>query len=509
MSESAHCLATLERLKKTFQSGKTKSFEWRVSQLQAIKRMCVENEIQFKEALTKDLGRGDFESYGLEILPSIMESDFMVSHLHEWMRPTYTSVPGIMAPATAEITYEPYGVCLVISAFNYPLQLSLGPLLGAICAGNCCVLKPSEMASATEKCLAEIIPRYLDNDCFAVICGSIPTTTALLEQRWDKIFFTGSTRVGKIVMSAAAKHLIPVSLELGGKSPTFVDDSVTDLALVAQRICWGKFTNAGQTCIAPDYIICHEKVYDGLLKEMTACLKRFYGENPQQSGDLSRIISTFHVERLKSMLDEKPGNIVVGGQVDIECRYVAPTIVTNVRPGSKIMSEEIFGPLLPIIKVSKIEEGIEFIKGNDVFEKPLALYIYGKNRKVIDHIIHSIPSGGVLVNDCLFHFGNSFVPFGGVGPSGLGGYHGKFSFECFSHRRSIMRRDDHMILDAPIRYPPYTKSALKAFKLAAGLPPIPPVQTIVRTVLMLGAVATGAFLAHQGGFVDVIKTYLS
>ena len=249
-------------------------------------------------------------------------------------------------------------------------------------------------------------------------------TSALLEQPWDKIFFTGSTRVGKIVMKAAAEHLTPVSLELGGKSPTVIDETVTDLDLVAQRVCWGKFVNAGQTCIAPDYVLCHSRVYDRFLVAMTRAVERFYGPDAKKSPDFSRIVTKAHCERLQGLLDDKPGRILHGGSVDVDSRYVEPTFITDVRPDSKIMKEEIFGPLLPILKVDSIDEALRYMKTPGM-EKPLSLYIFSKNRNAIDRITTEIQSGGVLVNDTLYQFGNSFVPFGGVGPSGLGGYHGE------------------------------------------------------------------------------------
>ena len=271
------------------------------------------------------------------------------------------------------------------------------------------------------------LPKYLDTEAFVVICGGIETTTALLKQPWDKIFFTGSTRVGKIVMHAAAENLIPVSLELGGKSPTIIDDSVTDIELATQRILWGKCANAGQTCIAPDYILCHTNVYDKFVACAKTTLVRFYGEDAQKSPDYARIISKAHCTRLQGYLDDKPGNIIHGGRFDIENRYMEPTLIGDVRMDSKMMKEELFGPILPIIRINSIDEALGILKRPGM-EKPLTMYIFGKNRKVIDRIIAEVPSGGVLVNDTLFHFANSFIPFGGVGPSGLGGYHGALKY---------------------------------------------------------------------------------
>jgi len=491
----------VNRLRKTFATQKTKPVAWRKAQLNALRRLFTENEDALKAATGKDLGRGEFESYALELMPAVMEVDFCLSNMDEWMKPVYTPVPGMMAPATSSYIYEPYGLCLIISAFNYPIQLLGGPLIGAIMAGNCAVLKPSEMAAETEKLMLDLIPKYLDNDAFAVICGGISTTSALLAQKWDKIFFTGSTRVGKIVMKAAAENLTPVSLELGGKSPTFVDDSITDYDLVAQRICWGKYSNAGQTCVAPDYLLVHERAYDRLLSAMTRCLDRFYGPDPQKSPDFSRLISRAHCERLQGMLNDNPGRIYRGGKVVLDEKYIEPTLVVDVREDSKIMKEEIFGPLLPILRVKSMDEAIAFVQG-DIKEKPLSLYIFSKNKKTINKIISTIPSGGVLVNDTLFHFANSYVPFGGVGQSGIGGYHGKFSFECFSHRRTVMDRDDHMILDVPFRYPPYTPFGLRVFKSASKLPSIPALTwksawSAFSTATVAGVIAVAAWLAYN------------
>lgn len=426
------CQEILHKLQKNFESGKTKPYEWRISQLQAVRRLFTENEKLIAEALAKDLGRCFFDSVALELLPSIMELDNVIANLKSWMKPTIGECPILFAPGISEVVSEPYGVCLVIGAFNYPIQLTAGPFVGAIMAGNCCVMKPSEMSSNSEQLLATLIPKYLDNDCFAVVCGGISTTTALLELPWNKIFFTGSTRVGKIVMKAAAEHLTPVSLELGGKSPTYIDESVGDIELAATRIMWGKCANAGQTCIAPDYVLCHEKVYSKFLDSAKKAVKTFYGEDPKQSPDYGRIISTAHCERLKGLIDDASGALALGGAVDVTNKFVAPTILTNVRMDSKIMREEIFGPLLPVIPVKGLEEVVRIVK-SDGRDRPLCLYIFAKNRGTIDSLIAQVPSGGVVVNDTLVHFANSSVPFGGVGPSGLGNYHGTSHTSQYIH----------------------------------------------------------------------------
>ena len=420
------CDDTMDALRSTFRSGKTKSYEWRISQLQGMKRMYSENESAIMEALASDLGRAPFEAIGLEILSWAVEIDNALANLKAWMKPVFTKVPAMMSPATSEYVYEPYGVVLVIGAFNYPILLSMSPLLGAIIAGNCAILKPSEVSKASEKLLATLVAKYLDNSCIRVITGGVETNTALLDMKWDKIFFTGSTRVGKIVAQAAAKHLTPVILELGGKSPTIIDETCGNMELICRRILWGKLSNAGQTCIAPDYILCHASKYEEFLVTAVKVLKKFHGEDPAKSANYSRIVSTQHCERLKSLLDGYGGGtLVVGGDVDVANRYVAPTIIRDVKMDSKLMSEEIFGPIMPVIKYRHTDEVIALIN-SDTLQKPLALYIFSKDRGMIDKVVNACPSGGVVINDTVFHFGNIHIPFGGIGSSGMGGYHGTY-----------------------------------------------------------------------------------
>lgn len=328
-TSAADCHLARDQVRAAFATGKTKSYNFRIGQLLAFQRMVQSEEKNIAEALAKDLGRCKFEAVGLEVLGLLSEVDHAIQNLKSWMEPAYTKVPAVMAPCTSEVVHEPYGVALVIGAFNYPIMLTLSPLLGAIMAGNAAIVKPSEIALACEKLLVRIIPQYLDVECYKVITGGIPTNTTLLGMKWDKIFFTGSIRVGKIVAAAAAVHLTPVSLELGGKSPVYIDESVTDLQLAVQRIMWGKFANAGQTCIAPDYVLCHEKHYDEFLKLAVETVKKFYGEEPRASKDFCRIISKMHTERLDVMMKDSPGRIVLGGTVDVENRYVEPTIVAG------------------------------------------------------------------------------------------------------------------------------------------------------------------------------------
>jgi aldehyde dehydrogenase (NAD+) len=483
--------SVVHKLRVTYSTGLTRDYSWRINQIKRLKAMLMENESLISEALYKDLGRCKFEALGLEVCPQYMDIELALNELHNWMKPNYTPVPALIEPATSEYIYEPYGVCLILGAFNYPFFLLTGPFLGAIVAGNCAVIKPSELSVHSEKLISELIPKYLDQNAFKVITGGVSTSEILLKQQWDKIFFTGSPRVGKLVMKAAADFLTPVSLELGGKSPTIIDESVVDLDLVTHRILWGKFANAGQTCIAPDYILCHSKHYDKFVEKVGTTIEKFYGKDIKLSKDFGRIITENHCKRLKDLIEDckhNNFNIIFGGSVDIANRYVEPTVIANItKSDSKIMTDEIFGPLLPIIRVDDINEAINYIQSNGR-ENPLALYIFAKNKKTIEKIITSVPSGGVLVNDTLYHCGTSFIPFGGKGNSGMGSYHGKFSFECFSHRRAILRRDDHYLFDVSIRYPPYTDFGFRIFKLVAGWPSVPHVTTRTNFIVCLSAI---------------------
>lgn len=463
----------VRRLRETLSTGKTKSYDWRIAQLRAVHTFLVNEEKAIISALHTDLGRSKFEAIGLDVVGLGMEIEYIISNLKSWMRSTYTDIPAMMAPGLSEITHEPFGVVLVMGAFNYPISLTLGPLVGAIAAGNVCLIKPSEMASKCEALLRDVFMTYVDTSCFSIVCGGIEVNQQVLQQRFDKIFFTGSPRVGKIVMKAAAEFLTPVSLELGGKSPTIVDETVSNMHLAVTRILWGKFANAGQTCIAPDYLYVHETQYELFLETAKKILSSFYGVDADQSPDFGRIISSAHCARLQGLLptkDDSFARIAYGGRVDVENRYVEPTILIDVEMNSKVMSEEIFGPILPVFKYKSLDEIVQHVVSG---EKPLVMYIFSKSNKTINKLTREISSGGVLVNDTLMHFGNIHTPFGGVGHSGMGGYHGKFSFECFSHRRTIFTRDSHSLLDVPVRYPPYSDCGLSLFKLSTHLPAMP------------------------------------
>lgn len=478
----------LNKLRETFKTGRTKSIQWRGQQLQAIKRLIIDNENAIVDAVKNDIGRCQFETVLCEISPLLLEIDDLISLLPKYCSSTYVKSPAVMVPALSEYVYEPYGVCLVIGAFNYPLDLVLGPVLGALAAGNCVFIKPSELSTNVESLMQKLLPIYLDMTAFSIICGGKETTSCLLSKQWDNIFFTGSPTVGKIVAKAAAEYMTPITLELGGKSPVILDESVTDMELAVKRILWGKFVNAGQTCIAPDYLLIHESKYESFVSISQRMIEDFYSKNAKLSPDYSRIISSYHCERIKNLINDSNCTILKGGEVDVPGRYFSPTLVTNIDIKSKIMVEEIFGPVLPIVKIKDIDEAIDIINTLEK-EKPLALYIFSKNRTLIDRIISEVPSGGVLVNDVMLHFANGFIPFGGIGRSGLGAYHGQFSFECFCRRRGIMRKDDHAIFDIPFRYPPYSNLGTKIIKLACKLPAIPYVSKAFLINLLIGTLA--------------------
>uniref|UniRef100_A0A8C5MU18 Aldehyde dehydrogenase n=1 Tax=Leptobrachium leishanense TaxID=445787 RepID=A0A8C5MU18_9ANUR len=353
---------------------------------------------------------------------------------------------------SAFIRKDPLGVVLVISPWNYPVQLCLIPLVGAISAGNCAILKPSEISQNTEKVLADLLPRYLDKDCFAVVCGQVEDTTRLLENKFDYIFFTGNPKVGRIIMSAAAKHLTPVTLELGGKNPCYVDDDC-DIETTAKRVAWSKFFNAGQTCSAPDYVLCSDGTRDKLMRAIQEAIKAFYGEDPKLSQDLGRIISQRHFHRVCSLLS--CGTIVTGGQTDDAERYIAPTLLKDIKETDPVMQEEIFGPILPFLTVGSREEAIKFINQR---EKPLAVYVYSRDTQVVNEFLDRTGSGGFSANDGLMHSTLMSLPFGGVGESGMGQYHGKFSFDTFSHQRACLLRSQGREKLNEVRYPPYDES---------------------------------------------------
>lgn len=442
---------TVDELRSTFERGVTKPLAWRLGQLRALRRMLTERAAEFEDALLADLAKNPTESQIAELGFVVGEIDHTLAHLRRWLRPRRVSVPGALLPARASTMLEPVGVVLVIAPWNYPVQLLLAPLVGALAAGNAVVLKPSELAPATSAAMARLIPQYLDQRAIAVVEGGVEDTTDLLAQRWDHIFYTGNGRVGRIVAAAAVENLTPVTLELGGKSPVYVDATV-DIAAAARRIAWGKFMNAGQTCVAPDYVLAERSIVPLLADALGDAVRELYGDDPAQSPDYGRIVDDRQFERLTGMLGS--GKAAVGGDHDAESRYLAPTVLTDVDPESPAMAQEIFGPILPILPVDGLDDAIRFIRAGD---KPLALYVFTSSATTRRRILTETSSGAVGFGVPAAHLAVAGLPFGGVGESGSGAYHGERSLRTFSHEKAVLSKPlspDTMQLI----YPPYTEA---------------------------------------------------
>ncbi|XP_015987417.2 aldehyde dehydrogenase family 3 member B1 isoform X2 [Rousettus aegyptiacus] len=453
---------TLRRLREAFSSGLTRPAEFRAAQLKALGCFLQDHRELLQQALAQDLHKSVAESEMSEISIAQGEIDWALRNLHSWMEDENVSKSLATQLDSAFIRKEPFGLVLIIAPWNYPLNLTLVPLVGALAAGNCVVLKPSEISQSTEKVLAEVLPRYLDQSCFAVVLGGPEETGRLLEHKFDYIFFTGSPRVGKIVMTAASKHLTPVTLELGGKNPCYVDDDC-DPQTVANRVAFFRYFNAGQTCVAPDYVLCSPETQERLLPALQNAITRFYGEDPRSSPDLGRIINEKHFQRLRGLLG--CGRVAIGGQSDESERYIAPTVLVDVQDAEPVMQEEIFGPILPIMNVRGLDEAIDVINRR---EKPLALYAFSNRSQVVEQVLARTSSGGFCGNDGFMHVTLNSLPFGGVGASGMGSYHGKFSFDTFSHRRACLLCPAGMEKIYSIRYPPYTPRSLRMMLMALG-----------------------------------------
>jgi aldehyde dehydrogenase (NAD+) len=437
--------AIVQRQRAFFATGQTKSVEFRLAQLKALKQAILDRQTAILEALKADLHKPELEAFLTEI-GVIKEIDYAIKHLPAWAKPKSVAVPLDQRPAKARIYPEPLGVVLIIGPWNYPFQLMISPLVGAIAAGNCALLKPSEVAPQTSRILAALITETFDPAYVAVVEGGVEVSQAVLAEKFDHIFFTGGTAIGKIVMQAAAQHLTPVTLELGGKSPCIVDADI-HVEYAARRIAWGKFLNAGQTCIAPDYLLVDRRIKPELLEAMKNAVEEFYGD-PAQSPDYGRIVSDKHFARLTSLLSE--GEILIGGQTNPSERYIAPTILDRVPLDAAVMQEEIFGPILPVIEYESLNEAIALITSKP---KPLALYIFSRNKQVQDQVLAQTSSGGVCINDTIMQIAPSTLPFGGVGDSGIGSYHGKASFDTFSHQKSVLVKN--FWFDLKWRYAPY------------------------------------------------------
>ncbi|MBN2853761.1 MAG: aldehyde dehydrogenase [Clostridia bacterium] len=438
-----------------FHSDQTKSYDFRMTQLNKLYQIIRKNERDILKALNDDLGKPEFEGYATEVGFTLDSIKYFINNLKKWMRDEKVKTPIHQHISRSFIRHEPLGTVLIIGPYNYPFQLIIEPLAGAICAGNTCLLKPSEHASHTEKVIEKIINETFDENYIHVVTGGVETTTELLNLNVNYIFFTGSERVGRIVLEAAAKKLIPVTLELGGKSPAIIDETA-NLQVAARRIVWGKFINTGQTCIAPDYLYVHKNVKEKFLQLISQTITQFYGANIQENTDYGRIINQRHFDRIVSMIDED--KVYKGGKTDRATRYIEPTVMIDVTWEDKVMKEEIFGPLLPVLDYENIDEVIWLLKNKP---KPLALYIFSEKRATQKKVLDQLSYGGGCINDTISHVASPYIPFGGAGNSGVGFYHGKYSFEIFSNKKSILKKTTG--IDPDFAYPPY-KNKLKLIK---------------------------------------------
>jgi len=452
-------------LRKNFRTGFSKDVEWRKNQLKSLSRMYEENEDLIVEALKKDLRKSKWETV-------VCETDYLkndlraaLSNIDEWVkdRPVRKQVSTLFDQTV--VRPEPFGVVLVMGAWNYPFNLTMGPVHGALAAGNCVVVKPSELAENSASVMASLLPKYLDPRAVKVVLGGVAESTALLQERFDYIFYTGGTNVGRIVREASNKYLTPCTLELGGKSPCYVADDC-NLPVALKRILWGKATNMGQTCIAPDYLLCSENMKNKIVEAMPAQIREFYGKNPKASPDLSRIVNQRHFQRLVGLLKSSSGRAAIGGEYDEDELYMDPTLLVDVNPEDPVMKEEIFGPILPVVCVKNPQEAVDFINDR---EKPLSLYVFTETPSLHQKFVQETSSGSVGVNDCLMQMTVEDLPFGGVGNSGMGAYRGQASFETFSHHKSLLIKNTKAVGEVigGVRYPPFDYSNL--WKLQALL----------------------------------------
>jgi len=438
----------LGQLRATYAEGTTRPLGWRVDQLKGLLRLLDEGEDELLGALATDLGKPRLEGWSADLAVTAAEVRYSLAHIKRWSRPERVRLPLLAFPGRGSIHPEPLGVALVIAPWNYPVQLLLTPMAAAISAGNCVVGKPSEVAPATSAALARLVPRYLDPNAVVIVEGGAAETTALLAERWDHIFYTGNGAVGRLVARAAAEHLTPVTLELGGKSPVLVDADA-DLRVAARRIAWGKWMNAGQTCIAPDHALVHEGVVDELTERIVAAVTEFYGTDPKASADYARIVNDRHFLRLSGLVDDGGHEVVHGGERDAADRYLSPTVVARVVDEAAVMAEEIFGPILPILPVADIDEAIDRVSRQD---KPLALYAFSRSSATAARIVERTSSGAVCLNGTILQLCVPSLPLGGVGASGYGSYHGRAGFDTFTHRKAVLAKAVHPDLKLP--YPP-------------------------------------------------------
>lgn len=450
-----HYAEDIKGLRRNFRKGKLRDYESRIAQLRQVGKLITENESAIHEALYKDLRKPPTEADFGEIILSKIEVSTAINNLKKWMKPCRVSPNLANKTATCEIRQQPYGVTLVIGPWNFPFALVVVPLIGAIAAGNCAIIKPSEISEHTSQLLKELISNYLDPDCFKVICGGVPETTALLEEKFDHIFYTGSSLVGKIIMKAAAKHLTPVTLELGGKCPVIVDNTC-DYDVVAKRVVWGKFVNCGQACLAVDYVLCvGDEVQEKLTEAMKKVIVQYFSEDAQKSDSYCRIINKRHFERLSKLIDKS--KVAFGNKKDEDDLYISPTILNNVTATDAVMQEEIFGPILPLLEMETLDDAIDFIL--DRGEPPLSVYVFSNDYKKTERISNEVSSGGIVINDVFVHYLINTLPFGGIGNSGMGKYHGKFSFEAFSNEKAYVYKSQSLELLNAVRYPPYDEDS--------------------------------------------------
>lgn len=438
--------SAVKRQRKYFLSGETLAYEFRMESLRRLKKAIRKYENDILCGMETDLAKPHFEGYEAEVGIVYEEINYAMKHLKKWMRPEKVKTPLIDFPAKSRVVKQPLGVALIMSPWNYPFQLTIAPLAAAIAAGDCCVVKPSRYSPATSAVIERMLKETFSEEYITVFQGGSEVNTRLLDLKFDCIFFTGSPTVGKVVMEKAAKFLCPVTLELGGKSPCIVDETA-DIKLAARRIMWGKCINSGQTCVAPDYLIAHKSVKQALLKELENAVKSFYGANALESPDYCKIISRKHYDRLKSAL--KDGEIVFGGECDDRTMKIQPTVMCDLPSDSPLLTEEIFGPILPVLEFETLDEVIVYIEDRP---KPLALYYFTDRKSRMRRIIERTSFGGGVMNDTVVHLTNPNMHFGGVGESGMGGYHGRRGFETFSHRKSVMYRGK---FDIQVRYAPY------------------------------------------------------
>ncbi|HDB6519434.1 TPA: aldehyde dehydrogenase [Staphylococcus aureus] len=432
-----------------FNTQQTKDISFRKEQLKKLSKAIKSYESNILEALYTDLGKNKVEAYATEIGITLKSIKNARKELKNWTKTKNVDTPLYLFPTKSYIKKEPYGTVLIIAPFNYPFQLVFEPLIGAIAAGNTAIIKPSELTPNVARVIKRLINETFDANYIEVIEGGIEETQTLIHLPFDYVFFTGSENVGKIVYQAASENLVPVTLEMGGKSPVIVDETA-NIKVASERICFGKFTNAGQTCVAPDYILVHESVKDDLITALSKTLREFYGQNIQQSPDYGRIVNLKHYHRLTSLLNSEQMNIVFGGHSDEDERYIEPTLLDHVTSDSAIMQEEIFGPILPILTYQSLDEAIAFIHQRP---KPLSLYLFSEDENATQRVINELSFGGGAINDTLMHLANPKLPFGGVGASGMGRYHGKYSFDTFTHEKSYIFKSTR--LESGVHLPPY------------------------------------------------------